>query len=698
MKRQFKNVLAGVLALGVLSLAAAPYAKETPPPPEKIKKLSFPGYNEFTLKNGMEIVAVEQHEQPMVTMYLVFHAGNALDPKGKESLASFTIDQLNKGTKTKSALQLAEWIESVGGSVGSFSTPDFSAITVSILSDYIDVAYQYLQDVTVNPTFPEDELENFRERTKTALELELSDPNAMARRHFSEVVYGDHPYGKNPTVESVKAITRDDMVAFYQKNYVANNVLVGAVGDVKANDVRKAMEKYFGGLQAGTPEKVALANPPELAKTKIFLYHRPGAVQTEIYIGHIGLKPDNPDWPAVNVGNRILGGGSDARLFMNLREAKGWTYGAYSGMAREKDYGSFQAHAAVRTEVTDSAVTEFMKEIERIKTEPVTENDLNNAKSYLIGNFPIQIETPEQIAGKVVENKIVGLGKEELETYRTRLEAVSIGDVTRVMGKYLHPDRSYIVLVGDALQTYDKVSKIAPVELFDIAGAPLSYDALAVTPADYQYDTSKIVSMKATYSLNVQTMALGDMNVSLEKMKNEGGEEIIQVSSNLSGMVTLAETSAFKASNLSPVSFKRTFQMGPQTMEADLTFTETSGSGTVQSMESQEPKKVTFDLVKGTILDSAVEYAVGSLPLGVNVSYRFPVVDSQSGGLQSIDVQVIEEVELKTPAGNFATYKVKVKRPEGEAFMYLRKDSPHILVKQEVPSQAMTIELKSLSK
>jgi len=697
MKRQMKNGLASVLALVFLSLAAAAFAKETPPPAEKIKKMAFPGYKEFALKNGMDVVVVEQHEQPMVTMYLVFKTGGALDPKGKESLASFTMDQLNKGTKTKSALQLAEWIESVGGSVGSFSAPDFSAITISILSDYIDVAYQYLQDVTMNPTFPEDELETFREQTKTALELELSDPSAMARRHFSEVVYGSHPYGKNPTAESVKAITRDDMVAFCQKNYVANNALCAVVGDVKPDAVRKAMEKYFGALPTGTPEKSAFADPPELAKTKIFLYHRPGAVQTEIRIGHIGLKPDNPDWPAVNMGNRILGSGSDARLFMNIREAKGWTYGAYSSMAREKDWGSFQAFAAVRTEVTDSAVTEFMKEIERIKTEPVTQEDLNNAKSYLVGNFPIQIETPDQIAEKVVDNKILGGTKKDLETYRDKLEAVKIDDVTRVMGKYLHPDRSYIVLVGDALQTYDKVSKIAPVELFDIAGAPLSYEALAVTPADYQYDTSRLANMKATYSLSVQTMALGDMNVSLEK-KKEGGEEVILVSSNLSGMVTLAETSVFKASNLSPVSFKRTFQMGPQSMGADLAFTETSGSGTVQSMDSPEPKKVTFDLVKGTILDSALEYAVGSLPLAVNASYRFPVVDSEAGSVQNVDVQIVEEVEVKTPAGSFATYKVKLKRPEGEGFLYLGKDSPHLLVKQEVPSQAMIIELKSLSK
>ena len=697
MKRHFGKVLAVLLAVAVLGLSAAAFAKETPPPPDKIKKLTFPGYKEFVLKNGMEVLVVEHHEQPMVSLYFVFKTGSALDPKGKESLSSFTIDQINKGTKTKTALQLAEWIESVGGSVGAFSQAEFSAITVSILSEYIDVAYEYLQDVVMNPTFPEEELEIIRERTKTGLELELSQPSAMAQRHFDEVVYGAHPYGKKATVESVTSITRDEMVAFYQKNCVANNVLVGVVGDVKTGDVKKAIEKYFGGMQPGTLDQVVYPEPPKLDKTKILLYHRPGAVQTEVYIGHLGMKANNPDWPAVRVGNRILGGGSDARLFMNIREDKGWTYGAYSSFSRERDYGYFQAHAAVRTEVTDSAVTEFMKEIKRIKTEPVSEADLTNAKNYLVGNFPIQIETPDQIAGQIVEYKMLGLGKKDLETYRDKTAAVTVADVTAAMDKYLQPENTYIVLVGDAMAVKDKVSAIADVELYDIAGAPLSFAALAVTPVEYQYDTSKLGGFKGTYALNVQTMAIGDMIVTIER-KNEGGEEVIQVATTLSGMVSLNEEMAFHAADLSPISYKRTMQLGPRSMGAELAFTDTKCSGKVTSMESPEPKDVNVDLVKGTILDSSVEYAVSSLPLAVATTYRFPAVDTQSGGLSNVDVEVLEEVEVKTPAGSFMTYKIKVKRSDGEAFLYLGKDAPHFLVKQEVPAQQMTIELKAMSK
>lgn len=697
MKRKITSVLVAIAVIVMAVAAVAAPATQDPPPPDKMKKLEFPEFKEFTLENGVEFLVVEHREQPVVTIYFIFKAGDGLDPQGKESLASFTADQLNKGTTTKSALELAEWIESVGGNAGGFSDTEYSAITVTLLSDYIDVAYEYLQDIIMNPTFPEDELETMRKRVKTALELELSQPNAMGRRHFTDLVYGTHPYGKQSTVESVEAITRDDMVAFYEKNYVANNVFVGVVGDVKWKDVRKAGEKYFGDLKPGQPDQIVMADAPAIDKTQVFLYHRPGAVQTEIFIGHLGLKANNPDWPAVTVANRILGGGSDARLFDILREQHGWTYGAYSSFSRERDYGTFMARAAVRTEVTDSAVVEFMTQIERIKTEPVTAEDLKNAKDYLIGNFPIQIETPNQIAGRVTQYKLLGLGQEELETYRDNMAAVEIADVSRVMDQYLHPGNANIVLIGDALEIHDKVSAIAPVALFDIAGEPLSYGSLAVAPAEYEYDTSVLGNVTAVYALNVQSMALGDMSVSLEK-KGEGDEETFEVSTSLAGMVNLDETMVVRAADLSPVSYVRKFQMGPRSMDAELAFTEGSCSGTVQSMEADEPKNVTFNLVEGAILDGSVEFALGCLPLEVAATYRFPVVDSQSGSLQNIDVEVLEEIDVETPAGNFATFKVKVKRPDGEAFMYLGKESPHTVIKQEIPAQMMTMELKSLTK
>ncbi len=681
-----KTIFGAMAVTALLSFAVMVQAVEPRPEPEKIKKLSFPEFKEFNLKNGMEALVVEHHAQPVVSIYMIFKSGDAVDPAGKEALAGFTVDQLNKGTETRSALELAEWIESVGGSVAGWSEGDFSAITITVLSDYLDVAYDYLQDIVLHPTFPEDELELIRKRIKTALELELSQPAAVGQRHLRNLVYGDHPYAKQPTVESVEAIKRDDLVSFYQTNLVPNNVMIAVVGDVKKKDVKKSLENRFGDWQPGTPQKVAYGGAPDAGDTRIFLYHKTGAVQTEIFIGHLAPTALNPDWPAIIVGNRILGGGSSSRLFANIRETKGWTYSIRTSFSREKDLGYFTARTPVRTEVTDSVLVELMSELERITEEPVTEEELNDAKSYLVGNFPITIETPDQIAMQVGRYKLLGLDQKDLEQYRDRLNAVTIEDVSRVMGEYLHPDRAYVVLVGDAQAMAEKVEAVADVEMFDLTGEPISLALMVVQPVDYHYDTSRLADRSVTYSMTAQSMAIGDMNVKVEKK-----EDVIEVSSTITGMISMEETLEFSAEDLSPIAYKASMQMGPQTMGFEYAFTDTSGTGTVQAMGSPEPKEVSFDLVDGTILDGTLEYAITCLPMEAGKAYRFPIVDSQTGSVQNADVEILEVVDVETPAGKFSTYKVKIKRADGESYLYFDTVAPHLLVKQEVPAQGIQL-------
>lgn len=692
MKAMFKGVFAGVGLVGLLVLSSPLDAKEKPPEPTKMKKLEFPEFKEFESKNGIDVLVVEHHEQPVVSIYFAFKVGDGVDPEGKEGVAGFTADQLNKGTNDKDALELASWIESVGGSVSASSQEDISVISVTLLSDYVDTAWDYLAEVVLNPTFPEKELETIRKRIKTALELELSDPDAMADRHFTELVYGDHPYGKQPTVESIESITKDDIVAFYKRNYVPNNLLVGVVGNVKWKDVRKDIDKRFGSWKEGTPDMTEYAGAPPAGATKIYLYHKPGAVQTEIRVGHLAPTAKNEDWPAITVANRILGGGADARLFMILREEKGWTYGAYSGFSKLKDLGSFTASTQVRTEVTDSALVELVHQLDRIRTEPVSAEDLKNAKDYLIGNFPIQIETPSQIAMKVGQNKLLGYDHDYLETWRERLAAVTVEDVQRVSNKYLHPDKSYIVLVGDATEIADKVGVVADVAMFDIKGESLDMAAMSVDPVNYQYDTSVLTNMRATYELTYQTMNLGDLNVTVA---NNG--QVVEVTSTMQGMIKLDEKLQMRTDDLSPISYRREMMTPGGAVGAEFDFTATAGSGVVRLPNESEPKQVTFELVDGTIIDGAVDLAISCLPLEVSGKYRFPVIDSQTGSLVNINAEVMEIVAVETAVGAYETYKVRLSRPDGEQYYYFGKEAPHLLVKMEVPAQGLVSTLKALN-
>ncbi len=683
--------IALLFAVAAFGFAAhdAGAAKQAPPAAEPLKKLAFPAYSEQKLKNGLEVVVVEHHEQPVASLWLAVKAGSVLDPEGKSSLASYTGSLLNKGTKDKDSKKLAEWIESVGGSFNASTDEDGTILTISCLSEYLPTAYAYLADVVLNPTFPEDELAEERKRAVTAIEFEKSDPDAMAERHFSEVVYGNHPYAVHPTTETVEAVTRDDIVAFHKKNYVANNALMFVVGDVETKQVKKDAEKFFGAWAAGTPDVPNYTASPERTARNIALYHRPGSVQTNIEVGQLGLRPNDPDWPAVQVGNRILGGGSTGRLFMTLREKHGWTYGAYSSFSKPKDIGTFDAGANCRTEVTDSALTEMLSQIDRVVKEPVSDAELSTAKSYLIGNFPTTIETPTQIAAQIGQVKLLGLDKSYLENYRKEVAKVTTTDVQRVMQKHIQPDKLAVVLVGDATAIKDKVAPIASVALYDIEGNAISMDELAVQGIDYDFDTSALKNCTATYSVKYQEMNLGDMNVSLTKNASEFAS-----TSSITGMISMNEESKF-GSEFEPLAYKFSMAAGPQQMSSELSFAGGVAKGRVEGGKDGA-KDVNLPLVKGAILKSSIDILIGTLPLEAGKSFKFPVVDAQSGGLENVTIEVLGEQDLMVPAGSYSTYKVKVKSGDGEQLMYVAKTAPHVLVKQEVPAQGLNIELKSI--
>jgi len=690
--RIFKTLFAGVLIVAIVTMfVGVPFAKEDPPPPGKMKKLSFPKWKELKTKNGMEVVVVEHHEQPVATVYFVIRAGSTLDPDGKSSLASYTATLLNKGTTTRDSDELAEWIESYGGDFGAGSGNDFTYVNVSILSEYLDVAYEFLADVVINPTFPEDELEKERKRAITSLEFELSSPDAMADRHFNSVVYGQHPYATAPTVETVEAVTRDDLVAFHAKNYVANNAIMFVVGDVEQKEVKKAVEKYFGDWKQGEADKVTYPEAPERTAKNISLYHRPGSVQTNLYLGQIGLRPNDPNWAAVTVGNKVLGGGATGRLFLNIREDKGWTYGAYSTFTKPVDVGYFRATANVRTEVTDSALVEIIGEFERIVTEPVTPEELDDAKSYLIGNFPTTIETPNQIAGQISQVKMLGLGKKYLEGYRKEIAKVEVAEVQSAMQTYLHPDRMALVLVGDANEVIDKVEPIAAVSLYDIEGNEMTRDELSVQASDYDFDTSLLTDHEASYAVIIQEMNLGDLNVIVKRVDDK-----IESTSEIAGMISMTEALTVGAGNLEPMGYQFSMAAGPQQIKVDYTVEDGVATGKIEGMP-EGPKDIDVKLVGGTLLDGALDLAVSVLPLEVGKTFKFPVLDSQSGALSSYKIEVLGEEELMVPAGSFSVFKVKIKQPDGDVVMYCRKEAPHFLVKQEMPAQGLTIELKSHS-
>ena len=445
-----------------------------PPKAAPPKDVKFPDYFEEVMDNGLKVIVYQQSELPSVAVSLVIRGGSMNDA-AVPGLASMTSEMLTKGTTARNATQIAEEIEFLGGNLSAGSGWDNSTVSVSILSKHLDKAMVMMADVVLNPTFPEEELGRTRDQRLASILQRKSNANALAGTQFSKAVYGSHPYGQpsDGTEISIKGLKREEMVQFHKDYFIPNNSFIVAVGDVTPDKMKELVGKYFENWKEGKIKQSRFPEIGEVEQTKIQVVDRPGAVQSSIMIGHVGLERKNPDFIPVSVMNTLLGGYFGSRLNLNIREDKGYTYGARSGFDMRLFRGPFSAGAEVRNAVTDSAIVEFLKEIKRMCDEPVGREELNGVKSYLTGMFPIQIETPGQVAARIVSIELYGLGKTYYNTYNSKVNAVTSDDIMRVAKKYLHPDKMVIVAAGKADLLKDTLKKFGTVELYNADGETL---------------------------------------------------------------------------------------------------------------------------------------------------------------------------------------------------------------------------------
>lgn len=469
-----------LLALGAALPAAA---QQQPPAPLPAQPVRFPAYSETTLPNGLRLLVVENHALPVANLDLYVRSGNAADPQDKPGLAQMTAALLDKGSPTRTAVQIAEAVEGVGGSMGAFSGADNMTLSVGVLSDQLPLAFELLSDAALRPAFPEAELETSRAQQVAGLRASLGQPATLATRMFERQVYGPaHPYGRHRTPATVGALTRDDVVAFHRMHFVPSNALLVVSGDVTPAQAQEMAGRWLGEWRGGAAPADAFTPPPARTRPEIFLVHRPGSVQSSIYVGHPALAADDPDYYAVQVLNMVLGASGDSRLEEVLRGAHGWTYGARSRFNRVLGGGTYLASTDVRVAVTDSALAELLVQLNRIRGEAVPQAELDRAKSYLVESFPGSVETPQAAAATLANTRLLGLPAEHLTSYPQRIAAVTVADVQRVAGEYLQPGRAVIVVVGDATQVLERLRPIAPVSLFNVEGAPLDPASLQTPP------------------------------------------------------------------------------------------------------------------------------------------------------------------------------------------------------------------------
>jgi zinc protease len=386
-------------------------------------------------------------------MNMVFRSGGTIDPTGKSGLSAFTADQLNKGTRTRSAVDIANQLQGIGTNLNTNSGWDAANVSMQTLTRNLDKALDIFADVIVNPTFPEKELETARSRALVGLRQRKDNPTAIVGVVYNSVLYGkNHPYGNVLTGDepSIKSFKQSDLEKFYRTYYRPNNAVLVVVGDTDMATLRPKLETAFAGWK---PSEVSVWNPPSTVafeKPGIYLVDKPGAAQSVVQIGQVGVSRDNPDYFPLIVMNDMLGGAFSSRLNMNLREDKGYTYGAGSGFAFRRGAGPFSANAQVQTAVTKESVIEFMKELNGIRGGiPITQKELQTSKQSLIRGFPSGFETNGQVAGQLSNLVVYGLPDSYFNEYIQRVNAVTLEDVNRVANRYLTPDRMAIVIVGD---------------------------------------------------------------------------------------------------------------------------------------------------------------------------------------------------------------------------------------------------------
>jgi zinc protease len=470
------------LALGQGGAQAPPSTKGAvlkgkAPVNKNVLKVKLPKAKEATLPNGLRVVLLESPKLPTFSMQMVVLSGGLSDPADYRGLASFTATLLREGTPTRSSKDLAEQVDALGATLTANAglSSLTSTIAASGLIESLDQTFDIFSDVVRNANFPQMEVDKYKSRQLAQQQFLRSNPQFLALEQFNKAIYGNtHPAALAAApIDSIKKISSKDLATFHSTYYRPNNAMLAVVGDITMKELMTKVEKAFGSWQRADVPATTIPQAPEQAAAKIVLIDRPGSVQTVLQLGTLGIERTSPDYFSVLLADRVLGGGPTGRLFLNLREDKGYTYGAYSGFGGFKYRGIWQSSAEVRTDVTDGAMKEFMYELKRLRDDKVPAEELENAKRAIIGGFALSLEQPQALLQNIITQKLYNLPADYWDTYPQKVSAITADDVQKAAQKYIDLGHLQVVAVGDASKARDVLMKYGKVEVLDTEGKPV---------------------------------------------------------------------------------------------------------------------------------------------------------------------------------------------------------------------------------
>lgn len=680
----------GLAALAVLAPAGTVEAQEGPPPPLPRTDVTLPPFQERALPGGARLLVVTQHEMPFVTVNLVLPAGRTEDPPGQVGLAGLTAGLLTRGTTSRSADSIADAVRALGAELHAEASQDWTTVSASAVTSDLPAVLALMADVVLHPTFPGAELEALRSRTLSALRASLTAPATLADRQFLRTVYGDHPYGRLETLESLEAVDRASVVAFHRTRYRPDRALFVVAGDADADRAEALLREAFQGWEASPPPTVAYGAPPEGGGPRIVLVHRPGTTRVSIRVG--GLLPggDDPDWTTLSVVNQILGGAPEGRLLRTLREA-GLPGEAYSEVQRRLDRGFFRVSAETSLEAAGPVLEELLARIAGMGTGTVGPRELREAREFLVGSYPLQMETPQQVASPLTTAHLLGVPDTAVATYPRRVAGIGPGDLREAARAHLRPDDLVYVVVGDASRLHGVLTTFGEVRVVDDRGEAM--DALSLLPRGRSepLDASALRPVTLEYRVTWEGRTVGTVRRRLE----EGGRPGTMVYRGEADMgpQTAAQSVTFTVPDFEAVAARaRAESMGGSlTMEVEVREGRIVGSvgGSGGSRELDQP------LPSGAVLGDMVELVVWIADLEPGRELTVPDVRPETGAVENIPYRVEGTEEVTVPAGTFRAYRVEIGGSQAET-VWARVEAPHVLLRIEPSDQPVVLELTSL--
>jgi predicted Zn-dependent peptidase len=448
--------------------------KNRAPVSKDVLRVKLPRAVEMHLDNGLTVLILEDHRLPTVSMTLELRSAGAIyEPADMTGLASVTASMLREGTTTRSSKEITETIDRLAASIAGFAGQGGvgASMVMSGLTENFDQWFPVAVDILLHPSFPADEWAKLKQRQLIALRNQRTSPQFLSRERFNKAVYGTHPAANfSATAASLEAITPEAMKKWHDERYVPQNAILGIAGDVTAAQIMPKLRSAFAAWKKTDLKAAAVPATAPAVEKGVMIVNRAGSVQTNLVMGNIAIDRRSPDYVALMVMNQVLGGGGTARLFTNLREDKGYTYGAYSNLTAGEYAGPWEATSEVRTDVTEGAMREFFHEFNRIRDEKVPAAELEEKKRAVVARFALSLESPQSVLSFAITRKVYGLPEDYWDTYPAQISAVTADDVQRVAKKYLNLDNIQIVAVGDAAKIKPVLEKYGKVTIYDVNG------------------------------------------------------------------------------------------------------------------------------------------------------------------------------------------------------------------------------------